>query len=75
MIDDCCLMLIEHYFQLYHGENNAHCDDRLVLDQCALLDFYGSISLNQQSVGNHLAPIGQIILIPNQPISVRKHYC
>ena len=68
-------MLIEHYFQPHHGENNAHYDGRLVLDQCALLGFYGSITLKQQSVGNHLAPIGQIILIPSQPVSVRKHYC
>jgi hypothetical protein len=33
------------------------------------LDFYSAISsLKQQSVDRHVAPLGHIILIPNQPV-------
>jgi hypothetical protein len=39
-----------------------------VLDQHAELDFYRASSLKQQSGGRHVAPLGQIILIPSQPV-------
>jgi hypothetical protein len=32
------------------------------------LDFNRAISLKQQSAGRHVAPLGQIILIPSQPV-------
>jgi hypothetical protein len=38
---------------------------RLVLDQHALFDFYSVSSLNQQSVGRHVASPRHIILIPS----------
>jgi hypothetical protein len=41
---------------------------RFVLDQHAELDFYSAISLKQQSMGRHVAPLGHIILIPRQPV-------
>ena len=41
---------------------------RFVLDQRAELDFPSASSLKQQSVGRHVAPLGHIILIPNQPV-------
>jgi hypothetical protein len=41
---------------------------RFVLDQHAELDFYNASSLKQQSAGRHVAPLGHIILIPNQPV-------
>ena len=42
---------------------------RFVLDQHAEYDFfYGSSSQKQQSEGGHVAPLGHIILIPNQPV-------
>ena len=34
----------------------------------AVLDFYSASSLKQQSAGRHVAPLGHIILIPNQPV-------
>jgi len=36
----------------------------------SLLDFYSASSLKQQSVSRHVAPLGQIILIPSQPVFV-----
>jgi hypothetical protein len=42
-------------------------DVRFVLDQYAEFDFYSASSLKQQSVGRHVAPLGQIILIPSRP--------
>ena len=39
---------------------------RFVLDQHAELDFYSASSLKQQSSDRHVAPLGHIILIPNQ---------
>ena len=45
-------------------------DARFVLDQHAELDFYSDISLNQQSAGSHVAPLGHNILIPNQAVVV-----
>ena len=41
---------------------------RFVLEQHAELDFYNASSLKQQSAGRHVAPLGHIILIPNQPV-------
>jgi hypothetical protein len=41
----------------------------LVLDQHAQLDYFHSASsLKQQSVSRHVAPLGHIIVIPNQPV-------
>ena len=39
-----------------------------VQDQHAELDLYSASSLKQQSAGRHVAPLGQIILIPSQPV-------
>jgi hypothetical protein len=39
-----------------------------VLDQHAELDLYSARSLKQQSAGRHVAPLGNIILIPSQPV-------
>ena len=41
---------------------------RFVLDQHAELDFYSASSLKQQSAGRHVASLGHIIQIPNQPV-------
>ena len=41
---------------------------RFVLEQHAELDLYSTSSLKQQSEGRHVAPLGHIILIPNQPV-------
>jgi len=43
-------------------------DVRFVLDQHAELDLYSASSLEQQSAGRHVAPLGHIILIPSQPV-------
>jgi hypothetical protein len=40
---------------------------RFVLDQHAELGFYSASSLEQQSAGRDIAPLGHIILIPTQP--------
>ena len=39
-----------------------------VLDQLAESDFDSASSLKQQSAGRHVAPLGHIILIPNQAV-------
>ena len=60
-------------FQLYHGENKLWMRwwwGLFVLDQHAELDFYSASSLKQQSADKHVAPLGHIILIPNQPVFV-----
>jgi hypothetical protein len=41
---------------------------RFVLEQKAELDFYSATSLKQQFAGRPVAPLGDIILIPSQPI-------
>jgi hypothetical protein len=43
-------------------------DASIVLDQHALLDLYSASLLKQQSVDRHVAPLGHISLIPNQPV-------
>jgi xanthine dehydrogenase molybdopterin-binding subunit B len=60
-------------FQLYQGENevNFQWDDDKVcfgLDQHAQLDLYSASSLKHQSADRHVAALGSIILIPNQPV-------
>jgi hypothetical protein len=37
------------------------------------LDFHFASSLKQQSTIKHVAPLGHIILIPNQPAFARTH--
>jgi hypothetical protein len=46
---------------------------RFVLDQHIELDVYSASSLKQQSAGRHIAPLGHIILIPNQPVFALSH--
>jgi hypothetical protein len=41
---------------------------RFVREQHAALRFYSARSPKQQSIGRHVASLGQIILIPSQPI-------
>jgi len=43
-------------------------DVSFVLDQYSELDLY-SVSSLKQSAGRHVAPLGQIIMIPSQPVS------
>ena len=63
------------YCYIMHGENKLHFDEmigfRFVLDQHTELDFYSASSLKQQSAGRYVAPLGNIILIPSQPVIVR----
>jgi hypothetical protein len=49
---------------------NGDYDDvrRFVLDQHAELYFCSVSSLKQQFAGRHVAPLGQIILIPSQQV-------
>ena len=46
---------------------------RFALDQNIELDFYSASSLKQHSAGRHIAPLGYIILIPNQPVFAPSH--
>ena len=41
---------------------------RFILDQHAELDFFSASSLKQQSAGRHVATLGNINLIPSQPV-------
>jgi len=41
---------------------------RVYVDQHAGLNFYSASTLKQQSAGIHVASLGHIILIPNQPV-------
>ena len=38
-------------------------------------DFYSASSLKQQSTGRHIAPLGHIILITNQPVFALSPVC
>ena len=44
-----------------------------VLDQRALLHFYSTSSLKQQTADRHVATLGYIILIPNHPVFALSH--
>jgi hypothetical protein len=48
--------------------NDYNNEVRIILDQHAELDFSSPSSLNQQSAGRLVAPLGHIILIPSQPV-------
>ena len=63
------------------GENKLHSmkiwcidDVHFVLDQHTLLYVYSTNSLKQQSVRRHVAPLGHIILITNQPVFALNPY-
>ena len=66
---------------LYHGEIKLHCDETLIMksvckiDGHAYLDFYSASSLEQQSAGKHVSPLGHIILIPNQSVFILTPKC
>jgi hypothetical protein len=51
-------------------------DDRFVLDQHTLLEFYNSArALKQQSADWHIATLGQIILIQSQSVFPLSPIC
>ena len=76
---DCCLAPIQQFSSISWREQvNFQWDDhevRFVLDQHAELDFCSASSLKQQSAGRHGAPLGHIILIPNQAVFALSPYC
>jgi hypothetical protein len=77
-VSDCCLTPIQYFFLAtsWRKQVNVQWDDdedRLVLDQHAEFDFYSASSLKQQSAGRHVAPLGHIILIPNQQVFALSH--
>ena len=45
-------------------------DVRFVLDQHTKLDFYCASLLKQQPMGNHVAPLGHIIMILSKAVIV-----
>jgi len=74
-VSDCRLMPIQQFFSYicisWLEQVNFQWDDNevcFIFDQHAELDFYSASSLKQQSAGRHIAPLGHIILIPNQPV-------
>jgi len=48
-------------------------DVRFVRYQYIKLDYYSASSLKQQPTGRHVAPLGHIFLITNQPIFALTH--
>ena len=57
------------YFMVRTSYIHRNDDDvSFVQDQHAELDFYNASSLKKPSVGRHVAPLRQIILIPSQPV-------
>ena len=71
-------MPIQQFFSYIWWEQvNFQWDDddeiRFVLDQHAELEFYSASSLKQHPAGRHVAPLGQIIQIPSQPLTIHKY--
>ena len=56
------------YIMARTNYNQCNDDVHFVLEHHAEMDLHSGISLEQQSDGKHLAPLGHIILIPSQPI-------
>jgi len=54
-------------FQLYHGENKLAFNEMMMMSALFQTNTLSWI-LKQQSVGRHVAPLGHIILIPNQSV-------
>ena len=55
----------------WREHNNFQWDDgevRFILDQHSELDVYSASSLKQQPAVRYVAQLGQIILIPTQPV-------
>jgi hypothetical protein len=56
----------------FYTQNSRWDDDddevRFVLNQQAQLDFYSASSLKQQSADKQVAPLGNSVLIPSQPV-------
>ena len=70
-VSDYCFTPNEEFCRYIMARTNYNeCNDdvHFVLDHHAELDLHSGISLEQQSAGRHLAPLGHIILIPSQPI-------
>ena len=64
------IMVRTSYFQW--DDDDEVC---FVLDQHTELDFHRASSLKQQSTDRHVAPFGQIILIPSQPVFALSSQC
>jgi hypothetical protein len=72
-VSDCC------FLQPFHGENKWHSMRRWCCLLCTrptrLIDLYGVSWLKQQSMGRHVALLGHIFLIPNQPVLPLSPWC
>ena len=68
---DCCLTPIQQFSAISWWEQvNFQWDDVevcFVLDQHAELDFI-LLAHWKKSAGRHVAPLGHLIVIPNQPV-------
>ena len=69
-------------FQLYHGKNKLIFNEMMMrfgplcTRPTRLVGlFYSASSLKQQSADRHVAPIGHIILMPNQPVFALSPQC
>jgi hypothetical protein len=66
----CRSLFVLLFWPLFSAISWREEEIRFILDQHAYLDFYSSCSLTQQSADRHVAPLGNIILIPSQAIFV-----
>ena len=44
-------------YKIYHGENNLHFDEMMMMSSLYMLDFYSANSLKQQSTERHVASL------------------
>ena len=64
-VSDCCLTATQW------DDDEVH----FIPDQHDKLDFYSASSLKQQSADRHVAPLGHINLILNQPVFALSPFC
>ena len=71
-VSECCLIPTQQFSAISWREqvNFQRNGDEVhfVLDPHVQLDFCSASSLKQQSAGRNVAPLGNIILIPSQPV-------
>jgi hypothetical protein len=64
-VSDCYLTPTQQFFS-YIMARQVNDEVLFLLDQHVELDFFSASSLKQQSAERPVAPLGHIILIPNQ---------
>jgi hypothetical protein len=72
-VSDCCLLLTEHFIEVYHGENVLPFDEMMILSVCTRPTH--SVTLRQIMLLNHISAIlwWSVLLVEETGVPGKNH--